>query len=252
MGNAFRGEYVDPGFQDYFSIPVMGVIDDKGKVNGISGALLPDGEIIGTLSGQINGKKFHVVWSPMPDAISEFREMDMALEKLPRELEEEIGKHPDAFYNAIYPENVFISTISGEPRSRAIPFLPVTHFTALSCGYTVSEQEKRTLYVTAAAKPGEVQFQFHIRKNGQHVEMAGIAPLKGNRFRYKEQGYEFEASIYNDFIVLKTISGNLQGFKADGVYPAQVEQSYYLDQSIMEDEPTDTMENLSKMTNNNQ
>ena len=231
MGNVFRGEYIDPGYQDYASLPIMGTIDDKGKVEGISGAILPEGDIVGKLSGRITGDKFQATWLPTPTAISEFRKMEMELQKLSPEIEEEIGKHPNAFYNILYPELTLTEKVS-----RITPFIPEPVVSDRTYGYEVGEWETRTIHIAKSDRKGEVDFHLYIEMDGQNLmkaDIKGTAPLNGNTFRYKEKGYEFEVAVYTDFVTIKTIAGaiDLNGqkgtLKADGTYPAPIEQPFY-------------------------
>jgi hypothetical protein len=61
-----------------------------------------------------------------------------------------------------------------------------------------------------------------------NVHITGVARLDGNTFRYDEKGYRFEVAVYNGFITVKTIAGDLEGVKADGIYPAALEMSHYV------------------------
>jgi len=258
IGNVFRGEYIDPdydpvsysdddpnydpNYQEYISIPIMGTIDGEGNVTGVSAASRSDGSLIGELSGKISGGKFHAIWLPAPSGFGEYREMDLQLEKLSPEMEEQTGKHPNTFYNALHHDYAFVSLFSGEDRSRAIPFFAETAFPAKSYGYNIGEFVSRQIHIAAGAKQGEVDFHLRIEESGQQwvkIDVRGIARLNGNRFRYEEKTYEFEVEIYHDFAVIKTISGFLQydnglstGFTADGVYPAKMELSTYVKYEI--------------------
>ena len=236
MGNVFRGEYIDPGFQDRFSIPIMGTIDDEGNVNGVSASTLSD-ELYGKLSGKITGNTFYAVWlpTPTPTAIGEFREMEMTLKKTSTEITAELNKNPDAFYNFLYPEAEPFDMSSGEYRSRVIPFLPETPYTAIAYGYSIGEWERRHIHIEAGSKPGETIFHLHIIESGINdtdVYITGAVQLSGNTFRYNEKGYQFEVAVYNGFITVKTITGTLDGVVADGIYPAQMEMSYYYFDSV--------------------
>jgi len=193
MGNVFRGEYIDPGFQERTGIPIMGMIDDEDNLTGIS-AVMPEGNVAGKLSGTITGDKFNAVWLPTPTGMerSEFREMEL------------------------------VANVSGEQKSYEPPLLPETSFLEKPYGYTIGEWEMKLIYVAQGTKKEEVTFHLHIEESGMNditVDIQGTAQLNGNSFRYKEKGYEFEITAYNGFITVKTISGDLDGFKADGVYP---------------------------------
>ena len=191
MGNVFRGEYTDPVFMN--SIPIMGIIDNEGNVTGTS-AVTPEGDITGKLSGKITGDKFNAVWSPTPTGmeISEYREMEM-----------------------------FINSL-GEQKNCELLSAPEIAFTGNLYGYTIGEWEMKLIHVERGVNKGEVNFHIHIEESGIDeiiIDIQGVAQSNGNNFRYKEKGYEFEITAYNDFITLKTISGDLDGYKADGVYP---------------------------------
>jgi len=232
MGNVFRGEYVDPGFQDMTSIPIMGTIDDKGNVNGISAVILSGGKgkIKGELSGRISGGKFQATWQPAPDAVSMFRKMDMELKKLSPEMEKEIGKHPQAFYNVLFPGRTLIVNGSNKKLSRVAPFLSETPASKATYGCKAGEWETRYIYISPGKKKGDVDFKLYIEwdngKSAMKTDIKGTAQLNGNTFRYNEKGYEFEAAIYKDFVTIKTIAGSIK-LKADGVYPASLEEYFY-------------------------
>ena len=228
-GDVFRGEYLDPDFQDFFSIPIMGMIDGEGNLTGVS-ASTPDDRIYGKLSGKITGDKFQATWLPTPTATSAFRQMELQLTKVPPEAEAQIREHPDAFYNILYPECAFLFMSSSEERSRVIPFLPETPYTEIAYGYSIGEWEGRHIHVEAGSKPGEAVLHLHITESGMNdvnIYITGAVQLNGNTFRYNEKGYQFEVAVYNGFITVKTIEGDLDGVKADGVYPAVQEMSYY-------------------------
>jgi len=231
----FRGEYLDPGFQDYFSIPVMGTIDDEGNVSGVSATTSSDA-LHGKLSGNIIGDTFHAVWLPTPTATGEYREMKMTREKPSAEIAAELNRHSDAFYNILYPEKKFVTIepytfAVGGQRNRVIPFLPETPYTEIAYGYSIGEWESRHIHVGEGVRQDEAEFHLHIVESGMNetnVYITGFARLDGNTFRYNEKGYQFEVTVYNDFITVKTIAGDLDGVKADGVYPAAFELSYYV------------------------
>ena len=234
-GDVFRGEYLDPGFQDIFSIPIMGTIDDEGNVIGVSATTSSDA-LHGKLSGKITDDMFHAVWLPTPTGTGEYREMEMTREKLSAEITAELQKHSDVFYNILYPEKAFVTFnpntyTAGRERSRAIPFLPETPYTEIAYGYSVGEWESRHVFVGAGAQQGETEFHLHIVESGindTNVHITGIARLDGNTFRYDEKGYQFEVAVYYGFITVKTIAGDLEGMKADGTYPAALEMSHYV------------------------
>ena len=193
MGNVFRGEYIDPGFQERIPIPIMGMIDDEGNVTGISAVLRREGDIAGKLSGKIAGDKFSAIWLPTPTGmeISEYREMELVV------------------------------NTSGGQKNFELPSPSEPAFTDNLYGYTIGEREITLIHVEQGAKKEEVIFYLHIEENGIDeivIDIQGTAQLNGNSFRYKEKGYEFEIAAYNGFITLKTISGDWNGYKADGVY----------------------------------
>ena len=239
-GDVFRGEYLDPGFQDFFSIPIMGTVDNEGNVTGVSATMSSDA-LHGKLSGKITGDTFHAVWLPMPTATGEFREMDMTRENPSAEIAAELQKHPDAFYNILYPEELFVTIFpnpeapntfaAGGERSRAIPFLPETPYTEIAYGYSIGEWESRHVFLGEGTQQGETEFHLHIVESGMNdtnIHITGVARLDGNTFRYNEKGYRFEVAVYNGFITVKTIAGDLDGVKADGIYPAALEMSHYV------------------------
>ena len=112
-----------------------------------------------------------------------------------------------------------------------ILFLPETPYTEIVYGYSTGEWESRHVYVGEGAQQGETEFHLHIVESGMYetnVHITGIVRLEGNTFRYNEKGYQFEVAVYNGFITVKTIAGDLDGMKADGIYPATLEMSYYV------------------------
>jgi hypothetical protein len=161
----------------------------------------------------------------------------MTLEKPSAKINAELQKHPDAFYNILYPEKTFVTfnpntRAAGGERSRVIPFLPETPYTEIAYGYSIGEWESRHVYVGKGTQQGEAEFHLHIVESGMNdtnIHITGVTRLSGNTFRYNEKGYQFEVSVYNGFINVKTIEGDLDGVKADGVYPAVQEMSYYED-----------------------
>jgi len=192
MGDVFCGEYT----QGNSNISIMGMIDGEGNVSGVS-AVMPDGSIAGKLSGKIIGDKFDAVWLPTPTGIEISKSSEM---KLVLNTSEEQKK----------------GTLLSPPEA---PFLNNLY------GYDIGEREMKLIHVERGAKKEEVIFHLHIEESGIDeimIDIQGAAPINGNSFRYKEKGYEFEITAYNGFITLKTISGNLNGHKADGVYPEKI------------------------------
>ncbi|MCL1974233.1 MAG: hypothetical protein FWG54_05395, partial [Bacteroidetes bacterium] len=223
MGNVFRGEFIDRDFQDRFSIPIMGTIDKEGNVNGVSGVI--NGQI-GKLSGRIMGNTFEAVWlSTMYGVMN----MEMKLTPITPEMEIEINKHPDSFYNTLYPECAYIDMRSRESVPRAIPFLSATDIFAGDYGYSTGEWETRRIQIRAGEKQDLVDFTLFVEEdNGieaAKAEIRGTAQLKENRFRYREKDHEFEVSMYNGFVVVHSLTSSSPNL--GGVYPAQMEVSYY-------------------------
>jgi len=98
-------------------------------------------------------------------------------------------------------------------------------------GYTYGEWEMKLIHVAQGAKKGEVDFHIHIEESGKDeiiIDIQGTAKLKGSSFRYKESGYEFEITAHKGYITLKTISGDLNGYKADGEYPEIITDDTYM------------------------
>jgi len=195
MNNVFRGEYIDPYFQERIGIPIMGMIDNEGNVTGVTAVML-EGNIKGKLSGKITDNKFNAVWLPTPTGMetSAYREMELVL------------------------------NTSGEQKNGELLSIPKTPFSDNLYGYTIGEREIKFFRVAQEqiANNEEVIFHIHIEESGIDdviIDIQGSAQLNGNSFRYKEKAYEFEIAVYNDFITLTTISGDWDGYKADGVYP---------------------------------
>jgi len=239
-GNVFRGEYIDPGFQECASVPIAGLIDKEGNVLG-AGFDINDGSLYAQFTGKLTGNTFEANWSPLPNAISEYRNWNLKQQKLSSEAEQEIAKYPDAFYNRLFPE-LELCTSHSVTLNRVTPFLPeeTTIAGGRLYGYQIGEWDKRNLHIAPAAKAGEVEFHLQIESNGQfwiEVNMQGTARLTGNSFRYRQKDYEIEVAVYNGFVTITTITGiidlNAQEnvskganmvddgfeFKLDGVYP---------------------------------
>ena len=262
MANVFRGEYIDPDFQERASVPIVGRIDNEGNVNG-AGFDIQNGNLYAQISGKITGDTFEANWSPLPQAISEFRSISMKRQKPEPEIEREIEKHHDAFYNWLFPEQQ-LCTSSSEALNRITPFLSEKPAVADGqlYGYQIGEWEMKRLRIVSVGND-EVHFYIAIEQNGQswvNVEMEGAAKLSGNTFRYKEKGYEFEVAVYNGFAVITPIEGTsdlnvqevqitnsegvidqTQNFTAAGVYPLLpkglvdspfYEINFYCDKSI--------------------
>ncbi len=237
-GNVFRGEYVDPAFQDRLSIPVVGMIDREGNVDGVAAILLPDGNLYAMIKGKIAGDTFKAEWL----ATDDLRSMTLYLKKLPSATTAEIDKHPDAFYNSLFPGYVY-GTSFGMEQSRVIPFMPANTFRSRTYGYRIGEWTMKYIHISPTENEGEVNFQIHLEEIGQYeivVDMAGTASLKNNRFRYKEKNYEFEVTVYNGFVVIETLAGVIEPggatdsmdavLTADGVYPLSLGTSFYMEQ----------------------
>jgi hypothetical protein len=198
MGDVFSGNYIDPDMQRQSGITIMGMIDKEGNITGVSETIAPFDEIFGKLSGKITGDTFHAEWSPSStgfDAGSAFRTMDMTLKQRSSDMEKEVANEL---------------------------FLPETPYTSIAYGYSLGEWEQRHIYVGEGANEGETEFFLQITENGMNdidVTITGTATLNGNTFRYKEKNCDFEVTVCNRFIIVKTISGALDGFQVDGVYP---------------------------------
>jgi len=179
----------------------MGMLDDEGNVTGVS-AIMPEGDIAGKLSGKITGDNLNAVWLPTPSGmeISEYREMELVV------------------------------NTSREQKNFELPSLSETAFTDNLYGYTSGEWEMKLIHVERGAKEEEVNFHLHIEASGIDeiiIDIQGAAPFNGNTFRYNEKGYEFEIAAYNGFITLTTLSGDWNGYKADGVYPEIIINDIY-------------------------
>jgi len=209
MVNVFRGEYIDPGFQDFCSVPIAGTIDKDGNVSGV-GFDSQNGNLYAQITGKISGNTFEATWSPLPQAISEFRSMNMKRQKPEPEIEQEIAKHPEAFYNWLFPESQ-LCTSYGAQLNRVTPFLPKKIVTddGQIYGYQIGEWEMKQLRIVSAGND-EVQCYISIEQNGQswvHIQMEVAAKLTGNTFYYKVKGDEFEVAIYNGFAVITPTNG---------------------------------------------
>ena len=232
INSVFRGEYIDPDFQDYCSVPLVGTMDNEGNVIGI-GFDSQNGILYAQISGKITGDTFEADWIPLPQAISEFRSMNMKRQKPTPEIEREIVKHPNAFYNWLFTEKQ-LCTSSGETLPRVTPILPEKPVVVDGqlYGYQIGEWVTRQIGIEPASKAGEIDFHLSIEQNGLfwiEVTMQGTARLTDNSFRYNEKGYEFEVAMYNGFATITTIAGTIDlshlevddevKCTADGVYP---------------------------------
>lgn len=246
----FRGEYVDPGFLDKVSIPVFGTIDNEGNVNAVS-ASIPSGRgIRGTLQGKITDDTFHAVWSPTPEYGGQFWEVDLRKVPLTSEAAAQVREHPDAFCNILFPEHI----IHMDDRvDRIVPLMPENVRTIKQLyGYHIGEWESKTIQLKPGTNDGEVWFRLQLSQEGLcslQADMEGVAPWDGNRFRYKEKGYEFEVAVYQGFVVIQTIVGSIAlgdacqdeddvVFKADGVYPTPLNMNYYVNGAYVESAET--------------
>jgi hypothetical protein len=198
QGEAFYGFYTYGGEGTF----IMGMIDKDGNLTGISAATA-FGEIEGKLSGKISGDKLHAEWSPSPSALDDFgsvfQEMELTLLTDSPEITNE--------YLAEY------------------GFIPETPYTSVAYGYRIGEWEERYIFVGESANQGKAEFYLQIAEGGMNdidVTITGTVTLNGNTFRYREKNCEFEVAVYNGFITVKTISGRLEGFQVDGVYPTVV------------------------------
>ena len=232
-GNVFRGEYIDPGFQERASVPVAGVIDKEGNLRG-AGFDMEDGSLYAQFSGKITGASFEANWSPTPNVTGEHRSWNLKQQKLSPEAEREIAKHPDAFYNRLFPEWE-LCTSRSVALNRVTPFLPEETAVAggRMYGYQIGEWDKREIRIAPAAKAGEVDFHIQVEINGMFwikIDIRGTARLSGNSFRHKEKGYEFEVAVYNDFAVITTITGtvDLSEFEGEDVFEVKLDEVYPL------------------------
>ncbi|MCL2097644.1 MAG: hypothetical protein FWH23_02645 [Bacteroidales bacterium] len=233
MAHVFRGEYIDPNFQERASVPIVGIIDKEGNVRG-AGFDINDGSLYAQFTGKITDNVFEANWGPVPNASGEHRSWNLKQQKLSPDAEQEIAKHPDAFYNWLFPE-FELCTSNSAARPRATPFLPEE--TAVVggrlYGYQIGEWDKREIRIAPAAKAGEVDFQIKVEINGMFwikIDIQGTARLSGNSFRYNEKGYEFEVAVYNDFAVITTINGtvDLSDFKDQDVFDIKLDEVYPL------------------------
>lgn len=249
-GNVFRGEFVDPGFHDYGSIPVFGTIDDEGNVNGVS-ASIPSGRgIYGKLQGKITGDTFHAVWSPTPEYGGDFWEVELKKETLTPDAKQQIREHPDAFCNILFPGQVNITKMGGRV-DRIVPLMPDNvHAITQQYGYSIGEWESRYISLQPGKNEGEVVFHLHLSEEGRlslAADIEGSARWDGNRFRYNEKDYKFEVAVYNGFVVIQTISGSIAldntdeedndgevVFQADGVYPTPLDMNCYANKEYVE------------------
>jgi hypothetical protein len=240
-GNVFRGEFIGPGFQDFSSAPVVGMIDNDGNMRGV-GVDVVYGNIYAEITGEITGDAFEAIWRPRSET-GELRDMKMRLKKPSPDMEQEIAKHPDVFYNWFYPEQQNLRT-NGVAISRVTPFLAEKNVVADGrlYGYQNDVWEKRSLRITPGTSNDEVDFHLQIKQDGQfwiEVNIQGAAKITGNTFRYKQKEYEFEVAIYNGFATITTITGAIDlsaqegvsdhpnvnevddwvEFTADGIYP---------------------------------
>ena len=192
-GDVFYGFYICAGE----GILIMGMIDKDENLTGVSSVTFSD-EIFGTLSGKITGNKFNASWSPTPMGMEfyNFQQLEMTQQK---ELTEYIKEYLDKY-----------------------SFMPETPYTPVTYGYHIGEGEARHICINKDEK-GKAKFTLRIEQSGAHnrdLTIRGTVTLDGNTFRYKEQNCEFEVNVYNGFIIVKTISGALDGIQVDGVYPA--------------------------------
>jgi hypothetical protein len=235
-GDVFRGELLDPGFQELVTVPIFGTISKEGEVKGY-GAVSNEsamGNSLGFLRGKITGDVFHVAW--MPFYGGEYREMDLHPAG-DAAWEAEAGKHPAAFYNSFFTEDSRES-----PKVRVFPFVPEKPVSReREYGYHLGEHSNGSIILRPTAKAGEVSFTLFVDEGGRcdlQTTINGTAPLDGNRFRYRDTdlGYEFEVAIYTDFVHIRTLSGTMATCSdgddtveqnADGIYTAALEMVFY-------------------------
>jgi len=121
-----------------------------------------------------------------------------------------------------------VTNSSDNPSNNTKSLTPETDFSDNLYGYTHGEWEMKLIHIQWGDNKKEVVFHIHIEESGMdeiNIDIQGIAQLKGNSFRYKEKDYEFEIFAYKGFITLKTISGSINGYKADGDYPEIIREN---------------------------
>jgi len=259
---AFRGEYIDPGFQEKCSVPIVGTIDAEGNVQGV-GAILTDDEVHGNiyakLTGKISGDTFEATWLPSPGVTSEFREMKMKRKEFSSEAAEAQAKHPDAFYNSLHPD-LTLATQDNQPLRRAIPFKPAKNAIPKSYGYRIGENESRYLHIAPAEEKGEVTYSFRCEQGGMNdieKNFSGSAPLKDNRFFADDGDSKYEVSIYNGFVVVKKKASTESSASTEstesknssiitGIYPAPMAMNFYTEEENTRDSAKTIKEKITK------
>ena len=121
-----------------------------------------------------------------------------------------------------------IESVDNQSINTKSSLTPETDFSDNLYGYTHGEWEMKLIHIQWGDNKKEVVFHIHIEESGKdeiNIDIQGTAQLKGNSFRYKEKNYEFEISAYKGFITLKTISGSINGYKADGDYPEIIREN---------------------------
>jgi len=237
-GNVFRGEFFDPNSRNWESVPFAGIIDSEGNINGI-GFDSQNGNMYAEFQGQITGNTFDAKWLPI-DPWGGRKSMKMKQRNLTTDVEQQIAKHKDVFYNWLCPERELCNQNTASV-SRVIPFLPekLVVESGRLYGYQNNQWDIRSIKIMPADNPKEVDFQINIKQNTRsliEVNMKGTAKLTDNTFRHRQGDYEFEVAIYNGFVAITTIAGfvdlDLQQnvsqnanmveddeFTIDGVYP---------------------------------
>jgi len=121
-----------------------------------------------------------------------------------------------------------IESVDTQSTNTKSSLTPETDFSDNLYGYTYGEWEMKLIHIQWGDNKKEVVFHIHIEESGKdeiNIDIQGTAQLKGNSFRYKEKDYEFEITAYKGFITLKTISGSINGYKADGDYPEIIREN---------------------------
>jgi hypothetical protein len=205
-------------------------------LNGYAAATTPENNIYASITGKISGDKCKVVWKPNDD-VAEFRETELKQKKITPEIEAEIQKHPGAFYNFLF-SDLTLTTAHGAPMSRVAPFIPAKPGRQQNYPLYEGEDEARFIFITPAEEEGVTYFYLFLFLD-EEDNIDGMVSLDGNKFSYQKGKYEFEAAIYNGFVVVSTIKGvltNSKGatIKPDGVYPMSLGFNFYQNKSVAE------------------
>gem|GEM_PF-1707026 len=240
LGNVFRGEFIDPGFQEFCSVPIVGTMDSEGHIKGVA-AVQVNGGLYAKLEGTISGNTLQANWMPTPNTIDQIepRQMTMHATPIPAKIKEVMDRFPNSFYNWLFDDNA-LCTANGIGLSRVTPFFVGDHTVIPGkYGYQIGEWEVMYLSLERGFTANEVKFHLQYElDNGISAVSANIQDVvrfEGNAFRYKKGGYEFEMAMYNGFVMVTTLSGELEGGgTADGVYPLlQNDLNFYMDEAYV-------------------